>query len=142
MVDAVNSEQKRIPLPKPLLVVAGLFIAVGLDGIIWQVIGFLKHENVYRLDFLFIFVGIGLLRRRLGWWKWAETFLVLGMVACGLGAVLLVATLGLCFAARELAMPDGLWLCLLLPVSALIFWIQLWMFRVLHRPEIEDLFER
>jgi len=136
-----ETEQVKLEIPVALQVVAWLMILTGGYAVLGMLFALAQGNLFLSFKFLYLFVGIGLLKLRSGWWICALVFLAIGWIACALAplAALLSARP---FLYRVLGTPVGclpkwtLWVTLPEAVALLLF--QTW---VLLRPGTRRLFD-
>ena len=136
-----ETEQVKLEIPVALQVVAWLMILTGGYAALGMLFALAQGNLFLNFEFLYVFIGIGLLKLRSGWRTCALVFLAIAWVACAL------APLAAFFSARPflyrvLGTPVGclpkwtLWVTL--PEAAALLLFQTW---VLLRPGTRRLFD-
>lgn len=68
------SNLSNLTIPRPLKIIAYLFVICGIFSIIEIVAGFFIGRIIFNLGFLYILIGLGLLRLNPRWLVWAIWF--------------------------------------------------------------------
>jgi hypothetical protein len=133
----------RAVLPAALVVVAWLFIALGISsivGMVWEAFNGRLHLDLLAL--VNILAGRGLLARRRGWRTYALVILLLSMFGSGLMFVMNIIGIGktkMTIGGKPHAATTLESVGVLILV-ALAFALCVWCFRILIRPDVRRMF--
>ena len=134
----MTREHKR---PWQLVVVAVLFILAGIFGIYVQMQLNQAAQPQYRLDILFLPIGIGLLLR----WQVCHTLAQIALIMSYALLVIVFLGIPLGFAHIEydtIPGPRWLQLMIILVLALITTSIVHWMLRVIRRPDVRSWFEK
>ena len=126
------------PIPKPLKVVAYLFIIGGIFAVIEVIMALLNSRISINFGILGIFIGQGLLRLNPHSLSWAMFFVWLGLIFTPIAAVLFLFTPGNLnmFGVNAGQAPPGLGFIFSIAAFALVYW----EYTVLTKRQIRQLF--
>lgn len=129
--------------PTSLLIVASIFIALGLGAIATSAIGISRGTGGVSLNALNLLIGIGLLRRDPYWRRWAVVACWLGIIVTGV----LLALIVFGTPSKLSATLYGLPLNRMSPTYAFLFAlaslaVPVWQLWILQRPSVRALFIR
>jgi len=88
----MTSSLSNVVIPRPLKIVAYLFVICGVFSMIDTLVGFFIGRTVLNLGVLYVLVGLGLLRLNPRWLAWAMVFTWLGLILTPIIGVVSVYT--------------------------------------------------
>jgi hypothetical protein len=131
------------PVPRAVRIVGWLFVVFGILGLTDMAVSLVEDDHVIlNLDFLGLFVGMGVLRLQQHWRRWALVLLCLEIL------LMLLALIVLPLWGR----PNASWLrmpvrerenlsLLAFAVVAFMLSLKIWQYRVLRKPAVRELFD-
>jgi len=128
-------------IPTSLKVVAWIYLFQGVCSLVAMVVGWILGHGTIDLGVINLLIGWGLLDLKAGWRSCALIFLWITLIVAPLGAVLLlIASHPATF--KIFGVPVGILSTDVMGAFlALVFFLALWQYRVLTRPDVRALFE-
>ncbi len=127
-------------LPTSLIVVAVLFIVGGVFAAIEVVVSLMHREININFGVLGSFIGPGLLRLSRGWRTCALVFIWIALIGVALMALLILAAnhpLDFNVFGQKVGHASK---AMGVIISAIVFAVALWEYRVLTRPDVRQIF--
>ena len=131
-------------IPTPLSVVSYFFLLMGISAAVEILVGLARGSFHFDLAILGFWIFFGLRRYSPGWRTCTLVFIWSGLITLPIGVVLLLSVSVLSGQGGEVVIfgqryehISAIWICIPL---ALFFAFDLWMYRVLTRPNIRGMF--
>lgn len=129
------------PIPTSLKIVAILFLINGIFAVIDVIEAFMNNTISVNFSVLELFIGLGLLRLSRGWHKVAIVYTWIGLIMIAISIVVfMLASDPLEFSLfdQQVGHVSKEWG---VGLVGGFFLIMLWIYRVLTRPDVRELFE-